>query len=164
VIYGPRDRQFVPRIARLLRWRLAPIVGTEGGRTILALVHAANVADGAVRAAMSDVAGGRAYNLANDYDVTLAEFYRLAGDGLGHTVHLVTVPRSLATVALTVVKSVLALATGGRSTAINMASLDFITRDNPFDSSRARRELGWTPAIRPDAGIPEAFRWCRDHC
>ncbi|HEX3865997.1 MAG TPA: NAD-dependent epimerase/dehydratase family protein, partial [Gemmatimonadaceae bacterium] len=81
VIYGRRDRQFVPRIARLLRAGIGPVIG--GGRSILAIVHAANVADGALRAAMNDGAGGRAYNLTNDYDVTVRDFFRLAGRGLG---------------------------------------------------------------------------------
>ena len=34
------------------------------------------------------------------------------------------------------------------------ASLDFLTRDDPFDSTRARVELGWTPTVRPEVGIP----------
>ena len=76
VVYGERDRQFVRRIARLLRFGFARVVG--GGRSTLAVVHAANVADGLVRAATHDAAGGRAYNLANDFDVTVAEFFRLA--------------------------------------------------------------------------------------
>src|SRR5690348_6280357 len=69
VIYGRRDRQFVPRIARLLRRGIAPLVG--GGRSTLSLVNAVNVADGVVRAAAIDAAGGRAYNLTNDFEVTV---------------------------------------------------------------------------------------------
>ncbi|MEO8622277.1 MAG: NAD-dependent epimerase/dehydratase family protein, partial [bacterium] len=62
VIYGRYDRQFVPRLAPMLRRGFVPIIGD--GSTTLAIVHAENVADGIVRAAMTDVAGGRAYNLA----------------------------------------------------------------------------------------------------
>ena len=79
VIYGTRDRQFVPRIARLLNCGFAPVIG--GGRSTLAIVHAANVADGAVLAAAHDAAGGRAYNLANDFDVTVRDFYLTRGRG-----------------------------------------------------------------------------------
>ena len=68
VLYGPFDRQFVPRLARLLRRGFAPVIG--GGRNTLAVVHAANVVDGLVRAAAFDGANGKAYNLANDHDVT----------------------------------------------------------------------------------------------
>jgi nucleoside-diphosphate-sugar epimerase len=49
--------------------------------------------------------------------------------------------------------------TGGRMSVVSTASLDWFTRDNPFSSERARRELGWSPAVRPEDGIPDAFRW-----
>lgn len=157
VIYGPRDRQFVPRIARLLRLRVAPIVG--GGRTTLAIVHAAHVADGAVRAAMTSTAGGAVYNLANDFDVTVADFLRLAARGLGHSIRLVSIPVWLAQLGLSLTKGMLSIVRGGGLSVVTSASLAFLTKDNPFTSDRARRELGWTPTLRPETGIPEAFRW-----
>jgi nucleoside-diphosphate-sugar epimerase len=153
VVYGARDRQFVPRIAKLLRFGVAPVVG--GGGSTLAVVHAANVADGMVRAAVHDPAGGRAYNLANDYDVTVAEFFRLAGDGLGERLRFVSVPASVARVVMRVAASV----APARLRSSLRQSVDFLTRDNPFSSARARRELGWNPPVRPEAGVPEAFRW-----
>ena len=161
VIYGRRDRQFVPRIARLLRGGVAPVIGS--GRNTLAVVHAANVADGAVRAATSEIAGGRAYNLANDFDVTLERFYRLAAQGLDRRVRAVHVPVRAAAAALRATKVAARVLTGGRFNVVGSASLDFITRDNPFSSERARRELGWAPLVRPDEGIPDAFRWWRTH-
>jgi nucleoside-diphosphate-sugar epimerase len=161
VIYGTHDRQFVPRLARLLRHGVAPLVG--GGRTTLAVVHAANVADGMVRAATTDVAGGRAYNLTNDYDVTVAEFFRLAGEGMGITLRMVPIPLVVARGALALFKLVAPLVVGNRFTAVTAASLDFVARDNPFTSERARRELGWSPPVRPEDGVPEAFRWWSAH-
>ena len=163
VIYGRRDRQFVPRLAKtVLRSRgVIPLIG--GGRAVLAIVHAANVADGALRAATFDGAGGRAYNLANDYDVTVREFFRLGAEGLGLRARFVSVPLPVARVGFRVVKRVVMAATGGRLNAVSNASIDFLTRDNPFTSDRARRELGWSPAVRPEHGVPEAFRWWLDH-
>ena len=99
------------------------------------------------------------YNLANDFDVTVADFLRLAARGLGHGIRLVTVPTWLAQLGLTVTKGVLALATGGGMSVVTTASLAFLTKDNPFTSDRARRELGWSPALRPEIAIPEAFGW-----
>lgn len=161
VIYGVRDRQFVPRIARLLRGGIAPVIGR--GTNTLAIVHAANVAEGAVRAATSPIAGGRAYNLANDHDVTLVDFYRLAAEGLGRRVRLVHVPRWAAAAGLATGGALLRVLTGGRFNVVGSASLDFVTRDNPFSSERARRELGWAPAVLPQEGVPAAFRWWRAH-
>ena len=156
VVYGPRDRQFVPRLARLLRFGVAPLIG--GGRTTLAVVHAANVADGMVRAAMHDAAGGRAYNLANDFDVTGAEFFRFAAAGLEREVRLVSIPVPAARVVLRVA----ALATPARLRSSLGQSVDFLSRDNPFTSERARHELGWDPPIRPREGVEGAFRWYAD--
>jgi nucleoside-diphosphate-sugar epimerase len=162
VIYGRRDRQFVPRVGRLLSRGFAPTIG--GGHSIMSLVHAANVADGAVRAVMSDLAGGKAYNLANDFEVSVAEFYRLAAAGLGRRVRLVPVPMGVARGVLRAVLAVGRLLFGSRMDVVTeSSSLDFITRDNPFSSDRARKELGWQPTVTPEIGIPDAFRWWAAH-
>jgi nucleoside-diphosphate-sugar epimerase len=161
VIYGPNDRQFVPRIARMLRRGIVPLIA--GGRSTLAVVHAANVADGMVRAAMTEAAGGRAYNLANDYDVTVADFFRLAGEGMNVPLRTIPVPFFVARGALGVFKLIAPLVIGNRFKAASSASLDFLSRDNPFTSERARRELGWNPPLRPEQGVPDAFRWWATH-
>ena len=161
VVYGPRDRQFVPRIAKLLRRGIVPLIG--GGRSTLSVTHAANVADGAVRAVSCDVAGGRAYNLANDYEVSVRRFFELAGDGLGRRIRFVSIPLPVASVAFNLVKSAARALTRGRFNVISNASLGLLTEDNPFTSERARRELGWSPVVRPEHGVPEAFRWWMTH-
>jgi nucleoside-diphosphate-sugar epimerase len=157
VIYGCRDRQFVPRMARIIRRGVAPIIGD--GHTTLALVHAANVADGAVRAAVCEQAGGRAYNLANDFDVTVREFFTWGAEGLGRRVRLLSIPKPLARTAFSALVFALRIATAGRMSVLSSGSLDFLTRDNPFTSERARKELGWSPTTRHERGVPEAFRW-----
>jgi nucleoside-diphosphate-sugar epimerase len=161
VIYGPRDRTFVPRAARLLRLGFAAVIG--GGSSTLAMVQAANVADGAVLAAGSDVAGGRAYNLTNDFDVTVREFIALAGEGLGKRVHIVSIPKGVARGALGAVKAATRLFAGNSLDLALDSSLDMMTKDNPFTSDLARRELGWVPKVEPRVGIPEAFRWWLTH-
>lgn len=161
VIYGRRDRQFVPRMARFVSRGFAPLIGP--GAAKFAIVHAANVADGVVRAATSDAAGGRAYNLANDFDVTVRRFFELAGEGLGRRIRFVRVPLSVARGALRAVKVVMRVVTGGTTSVVSSASLSLLTRDNPFTSERARVELGWAPSVRPEVGIPDAFRWWREH-
>lgn len=158
VIYGPRDRQFVPRVAKLLRTGM-PVPLLKGGRSILAVVHAANVADGAILAATSDVAGGQAYNLANDHDVSVRRFFELAGQGLGIRPLFLPMPLWLARAGLRGVKSVARLLTGGRFSLVSSSAIDFVVEDNPFSSDRARHELGWDPRVHPETGIPDAFRW-----
>ena len=162
VIYGPRDRYFVPRMARIVNLGFAPRVG--GGTNTLSIVHAASVADGVVRAASLDAAGGNVYNVAHDFDVTSSEFFRLGGIGLGKRVRFVTIPRWLVGAAVSGFRRVLSIMTGGSLGMVSDgAALSFLTRDNPFSSALARRELGWSPPIAPDVGVPDAFRWWKEH-
>ena len=161
VLYGPFDRQFVPRLARLLRHGFAPVIA--GGHNTLSIVHAANVADGLVRAAGFDGANGKAYNMANDYDVTVREFFERAAEGLDQRLRIVSIPMLVARAAFAVIKSVAPLVVGSRFKAVTASSLDFLARDNPFSSDLARRELGWDPPVRPETGVPEAFRWWSAH-
>jgi nucleoside-diphosphate-sugar epimerase len=157
VIYGRRDRQFVPRAAKLVGRVPIPLIG--GGRSTMAIVHAANVAQGAVLAATSDRAGGRPFNLANDHDVSVRQFFTLAAQGLGRRALFVPVPYWAAQGALISLSGLFRVLTRGKFTLVNRSSVDFISEDNPFSSERAKRELGWTPSVRPEIGIPDAFRW-----
>ena len=161
VVYGRRDRQFVPRIATLIERFAIPLL--RGGRSIMAVVHAANVADGAVLAATSDIAGGRAYNLANDFEVTVRRFFELGGEGLGRRPRFIPMPLWLASSALRGVKWGTRALTGGRFNLVSSSAIDFISEDNPFSSDRAKRELGWAPRVRPEIGVPDAFRWWREN-
>jgi polyketide synthase/oxidoreductase len=161
VVYGRHDRQFVPRLVRLVRARVLPLVG--GGRSTMAVVHASAVADGAVRAATCDTAGGRAYNLANDFDVTVRDFFTYAARGLGLTPHFVPVPLGLARGGLRAAKRAVRIVSLGQARLGGRTALDFITRDNPFTSARARAELQWAPSVRPEVGVTDAFAWARMH-
>ena len=161
VIYGPRDRQFIPRVARILRLGVAPVPG--GGGSTLAIVHAASVADAAVRAARRDIAGGRAYNATNDFEVTVLDFFRLAAEGLGRRITTVSVPTWLLQLAFGAAFRIRTILGIGSAAVSPQAAVDLLTRDNPFTSRRAREELGWTPPRSATVAIPEAFRWWLEH-
>jgi nucleoside-diphosphate-sugar epimerase len=161
MIYGRRDRQLVPRFARLMRTGFFPLFAH--GRSTMSLVHASAVADGAVRAAQCELAGGRAFNLANDFPVSVADMVQLGSNGLGRRVRGVPIPLGLAHATFE------ALAAGARlvhqpAMAKQLPdTVDTFSRDNPFTSERARRELGWSPTMRPEVGIPDAFAWWKEH-
>jgi nucleoside-diphosphate-sugar epimerase len=75
----------------------------------------------------------------------------------------VSFPVSLARVALAAVRGALRAAGSGAMAAQSSGTLDFLSRDNPFTSERARRELGWSPQVKPEIGVPDAFRWWKEH-
>ena len=162
VIYGRRDRSSCRVSAACSSVALRP--SSMAVRSALATCIAANVADGAVRAVASDLAAGKAYNVANDFSVSVRDFYELAAEGIGCRIRVVPVPMPVARAALRVARTVGPLLLGSRMNVVTeSSSLDFITRDNPFSSDLARRELGWAPTVRPEVGIPDAFKWWADH-
>ena len=161
MIYGRRDRQLVPRFARVMRTGVFPLFAN--GRSTMSLVHASAVADGAVRAARCDAAGGRAYNLANDFPVTVADMVQLGSNGLGRRVRGIPIPISIAHAAFASLAKVARLAHQDAMAHQLPATVNTFSRDNPFTSERARRELGWSPTVRPEVGIPDAFAWWKEH-
>ena len=84
---------------------------------------------------------------------------RLAGEGLGRRPRFVPMPVGVARGVLRAAKWVARLA--GLS-IVSSSAIDFISEDNPFSSDRARRELGWAPTVRPEEGVPDAFRWWKE--
>jgi nucleoside-diphosphate-sugar epimerase len=159
VVYGRRDRQFVPRMARVVHGAFIPLL--RGGRTTMPVVHAVNVAQGAVLAATTDIAGGKAYNLANDYDVSVRAFFELAGQGLGREPRFVPMPLWAARGATRLVIWISRVLTRGTFSLLSSSTVDFISEENPFSSALAKRELGWSPLVRPEIAVPDAFRWWR---
>ncbi len=157
VMYGRHDRQFLPRIAPLLRRGIFPLIG--GGHTTLTVVHASSVADGAVRAATRFTAGGKIYHLTNDFELTLADFVALAEKGLGRRIKTVDVSMRMGQAGFRTLALLLSTVRR-RDLAQHMRGVfDLLARDNPFTSKRARQELGWSPYMTPEIGIPEAFAW-----
>jgi nucleoside-diphosphate-sugar epimerase len=159
VVYGKRDRQFVPRMARLVRARVIPLM--RGGRTEMPIVHATNVAHGAVLAATSNVAGGKAYNLTNDGKVSVRRFFELAGRGLGIRPVFVPMPVSVARGLMRGARWMTRLVLGSRASLLSNSTIDFVAEDNPFSSDLAVRELGWSAIVSPERGVPDAFHWWR---
>lgn len=159
VIYGPRDRQFTPRVAALLRLPVVPRIGS--GRATIAIIHARSVADVAFRAVTHDIALGRAYNVTNDPPITLNEFYTAAQEGLDVRARWLPLPGAPLKAALGVVAGTLRTVGFPGASMLNARALDLLLADNPFSSERARVELGWTSDVDPHAAVSEAFHFAR---
>jgi len=161
IMYGVRDRQFAPRIGPVLERGFFPLIG--GGCAKLNLVHADAVAQGAVRALTTDAADGRVYHLTTDFDLTVADLARYASEALGRRIRTPEVPLLLGRGGFQALSLAL-MAFGRRDLARHAAgTLDMLTRDNPFDCTRASAELGWAPELHPSRGLVEAFRWWQAH-
>lgn len=157
VMYGRRDRQFVPRVAPLLRFGVAPLPG--GGETTLPLVHASSVAQGILAALERARAHGRIYHLTEDRPVTVRDLWTGASRGLDRPLCAVRLPEAAAAVGFTLLGAVLRIGRRGDLARHARGTHHMLTRPNPFSAERARRELGWRPPVEPLDALAEAFRW-----
>jgi len=156
VMYGVRDRQFVPRIAPILQRGFFPLLG--GGTSTMSLTHARSIAEGALLVGTNESAGGKIYHLTDDFPITVSDLVRYGAEGLGCRVRRVHVPTAVAKVGFGVLKPFFVAIGRGDLAPHTEGTLDMLTRNNPFTSRRAREELGWVPTTRPEVGLPEAFR------
>ena len=136
----------------IARWSRLPVVPLPGGGTTeLPLVYAGNVAAGVLGALDCSVAVGRAYNLARDHPITGRQLVRLVGERLGRRPHVVPVPAGPLVVLAGAAELAMRMLPGvqPRDAARGIWSL---TRDNPYDSARARLELGWSGLVPHEEG------------
>jgi nucleoside-diphosphate-sugar epimerase len=161
VIYGERDRLFTPKVIRVTRFGIVPLVGP--GATHLACVYAGNVA-AAVLAAVDAPGGGfRAYNVTEDAPPALdqREFISAFGDALGVRVRRVPISPALARAGVGVWTAWLRLRDPSRYAGLGRAAVSFLMTDNPYVCDRARAELGWRPPFGTREAIARTVAWYR---
>ena len=161
VMYGERDRQFIPRIAAVMNRGIFPLCG--GGGTTLPVVHANAVAEGAILAAHTEAANGGIYNLTTDFPLTVSGLVSLARIGLARRIRAPSLSIGTSRLFFRALEVVLQVIGRGDLAAHANGTLEMLTHDNPFSSVRARDELGWSPTIPPETGVPDAFRWWKAH-
>jgi nucleoside-diphosphate-sugar epimerase len=158
VIYGEGDRHFSPRVAGALRRGLVPMIGDGANRATL--VYAGNVAS-AVTAALDRPEVSGPFNITNDGTLTLREFVEHFADGLGVRPRWIRIPRTLAWSAARLWDRTGALLRASRTVSLS-AAVEFLAGENPYDSSRARRLLGWDPGLDAAAATERTGAAFRD--
>lgn len=153
VIYGERDRLFIPRLVRALRARIVPQIGP--GTNHLSCVYAGNVA-AAILAALARTPaaeGFRAYNITADAPppLTVRQFLEAIADACGVRAHFFRLPIPVARVAI-------GLWSGPK---LARAALSFVTGENPYPIDRAMSELRWAPSVTTREALARTIRWVR---
>ena len=156
VVYGERDRAAVPIMVRYASLPIVPLLG--GGRLRLPLVYAGNVADGVVAALDRPSAVGRAYNLAMDEPVRARELVTWIAAERGRRRLAVRIPAMLPRAAAALLERLPPLFPGRGAGGLRRA-LRSLSTDNPYDSTRARLELGWTAHTSHREAVRRTMAW-----
>jgi nucleoside-diphosphate-sugar epimerase len=154
-MFGPRDRNTLPRV--IARARQGRIVLVGPGDNRINVLHAADVAEGVVRAAAHPQAVGQAYNLSSEVGVRQRDMLDAITDALGLPRVRRHVPFPLAFAAAFVME-LAGWALRLRSPPpLTRYAVALIGRGTRFRIDKARRELGWWPRIDPLDGLRQTL-------
>ena len=156
-IYGPGDMRFLKMFRGLARGRF-PMLGR--GDVFYHLTYVTDLARGFQLCGEVPAAAGRTYILAGPEYTTLEELVRLIAAELKVAPPRVHFPVWPVWVAGALCEAVCIPL--GIDPPLFRRRVDFYRKSRAFDTSRARAELGYNPAIDLKTGIHQTASWYRD--
>ncbi len=151
VIWGPGDPTFLPRFAALLR--RGRMVLVDGGRNRVALSHVDNLVQGMILAATVPAAAGQVYHLTDGEEITAAEAFGLLAETLGVPPPRRSLPFPVAHAAAALMEAWARLRRRPAPPAFTRYGVRLVASDCGYDIGKARRELGYRPAVSFRLGL-----------
>jgi len=158
-IYGPRDRHTLPRLLKALDAGRVRLIGQ--GDSLLNIIYAGDVADGAIRAANSPAAVGRAYNLSSAGEISQRQLLDLFTTALGKPPITRRIPLRVAFWGGLLSEVIGRLIRMKRPPHITRYAVGLVSRTTLFSTARARAELGWQPRVDFREGLGRTLEWYR---
>jgi nucleoside-diphosphate-sugar epimerase len=158
-VFGPRDRNTMPRLVRALRAGWVALLGS--GDNLLNIVHARDVAAGAIRAANHPDAAGQVYHLCSEGEVTQRQFLDALTDGLGLPRVTRRIPYPVALWGGLLGEVIARICRLGRAPYISRYSVGLMGRPACFRIGKARSQLEWQPRVPVLEGLRETLAWFR---
>ncbi len=154
IVYGPGDTNgMLDKMAQMIRAGTYRVVGS--GANTLHHTHVDDIVDGIHLAVTAPSAAGQDFILAGPETITLQRISELVARAVGRPLARMHVPLALARMAATAfdIATYRGWAFTTREPPINHAKLDVMTVPISFDTSKARRLLGYAPRVGYEDGI-----------
>lgn len=158
LVYGPRERATMYAMFRAIRERKFLLIG---GDYTQSFVHAWNVADAAIAAALHPGAAGGTYFVSDERPYTLAEFAGTVADALGVRLWPVRLPLAAARAAGWAFDRAAALA--GHELILSSRRVATMTTHYVYSVDAARRGFGFVPGVGLREGVRETAAWYVAH-
>ena len=159
-IYGPRDRQFLPRLLLTLRSGAFRYIGS--GEEPLSLLYVENLLDAMLAASQRPEALGQIYNVTDGDPVTRRQLIEAICDGLGLEKPTRSVPLAVARAVCSVMESTYRMLGKREAPLLNRFRLKFMATPLTFSIEKARRELGYEPRFSFKEGMAATLAWWRE--
>jgi len=158
-IYGPRSKDFVVEIAKMLRQRMMLLV--DGGRASGGFCYVDNVCCAMMTVCSHPETKGEAYNLTDGSEVSWREYVSALALGLGLPEPWMTLPFGVAMGVGRAAELVHAgLRLPGRP-LLTRHAVYLLGRDQEFPACKAARDFGYAPGVTFAEGMRRTVEWMR---
>jgi nucleoside-diphosphate-sugar epimerase len=156
-IFGPGDGVHVGRISDRLRAGRSIVVGS--GRNAMPFVYVADIVHGLLLALDRPEALGEAYNIGNDRPLTQEQLLRAIAEEIGVAPPRLRVPYSALYATAYLAEHAARLRRSRRKPMVTRLGVAIFGAENRHAIDKARRELGYSPAVPVREGIRRAVAW-----
>ncbi|HTY10883.1 MAG TPA: NAD-dependent epimerase/dehydratase family protein [Bacteroidota bacterium] len=156
-VYGPRDPATFDYFNTMNKG-LEPLVGFKD--KLVSLVHSTDLVTGIILAGETGLSTGQAYFLGSERPYTWSEIGETTKKVIGRNVFRVRLPEPLV-YAVAAVAGLLSSFSDKPSVLNFEKGRDMVQDSWTFDSSKAKRELGYNPSVTLVDGIQETVEWYR---
>ncbi|OJW21685.1 MAG: epimerase [Planctomycetales bacterium 71-10] len=159
-IFGERDRTTIPRMIREYRWGRVSLVGP--GDNPLSAVYAGVVADAMILAADDPASTGEAYNVTSHSAITQRQFLDMLADAVGVARPTFRYPYWYAFYGGFALELRERLLRNPKPPRVTRYGAWLLGRRLSYSTEKARRKLGWSPALTYEEAIAHTVRWFLD--
>ncbi len=160
-IYGPRDRQFLPRVLSSLKMGQFKFVGS--GRQPLSMVHVGNLVEALLLAATRPDVVGEAFLITDGEAITRLRMLEIICEETGYPMPTVHVPTWLVRLVCPILEGVHALRKSRDPPLVNKFRLKFMATPLTYRIDKARRVLGYAPKATTEEALRRTVAWFREN-
>lgn len=158
-IYGPRDRQFFPRLFESIRDKQFKFIGD--GNQPITLVYVLNLVRSLILASRADLKPGEVFLVTDGESVTRRELVEMICQEVGCPAPKDHVAVPVARIGMPIVELVARIR--GTRPILNRFKWKFMVTPLTFNISKARRVLGFEPIEPPRESLRKTIRWYAEH-
>ncbi len=160
-VYGPRDRQFLPRVLESLKSGQFRFIGS--GRQPISLCWVGNLVEALYRAATRPDVAGETFLITDGEATTRLRLLEIICEETGHPMPKSHAPTWLVRMLVPIFEMMRSLKKGGKPPLINKFKLKFMATPLTYRIDKARERLGYEPRLDTETALRETLRWFKEH-
>ena len=160
-IYGPRDRNVLPRLLDALHKQR--LVWLGDGTQKVNSIYVKNLVDAIFLSLDKPASIGQIYNVTDAQGIDKREFITTVARAAGFHVPQRHVPLWLGVVFAEVFETVYRLARCQQAPILNKARVKFLGLNLDFSCAKAQQQLGYTPRVKFHEAMRNSVDWFRRH-